>query len=113
MDLTEQLCKGLGDPPRAATDLEYAHLMRGFALTNVAHVREDLFGYGLFAGCKEIGISPDGAGSVDIMAGILQCALIPVGAHLLQLMFHRDVLHRPSNAFPFSHEASPAVDDPP
>jgi hypothetical protein len=82
----EEFGKRFGDASGAATDLEYPHTGRWLSLADVAHIGQDLFGHGPFAGGKELLVGPLGVRRIYVVAGILAGALVPIGAHLLQLV---------------------------
>ena len=86
VDFAEEAGEGAGDAAGAAADFEDAHLLGVLALADVAHVGEDLFGDGAFAGGDELFVGPIVALGVDVVAGVFAGAVVPVAAHFFELL---------------------------
>jgi hypothetical protein len=86
VDFAEEFGEGSGDAAGSAADFEDTHVGRVFALADVAHVGEDVFGDLLLAGCEEGVVGPVGTFGVDEVAGVFAGAGVPVVTHFFELL---------------------------
>ena len=84
VDLAENLRQRARNAAGSAADFENLHLLRVFALADVAHVRENFVADIVAAGFEIIFVGPVFIGRGDVMARIFAGALVPFPAHFFE-----------------------------
>src|SRR5207253_4665898 len=88
VDFAKDFGEGVRHSPNTAPDLDNPHLLRIFALADVAHIVRDLLLHRDLAGGIELLVRPLFGPTGDVVPGVIHRPSVPVPLHDPEVLFY-------------------------